>query len=87
VPSNIAEGQGRASSGEFIQFLCHARGSLYEVETQIIVATCLGYIAPGKRDSVIEKIWELGRILKALIVSLQGRKRTGTSHQPLATSH
>src|ERR1700690_3084014 len=46
IPSNIAEGQGRATKGEFVQFLCHARGSLFELETQIVIAKALGYIAP-----------------------------------------
>jgi four helix bundle protein len=38
VRSNIAEGQGRPTKGEFTQFLCHARGSLFELETQVIAA-------------------------------------------------
>ena len=45
VPSNIAEGQGRATKGEFIQFLCHARGSLFELETQLHIACKLGYLS------------------------------------------
>lgn len=44
IPSNIAEGQGRATRGEFRQFLCHARGSLYEVQTQIHIARRPGYM-------------------------------------------
>ena len=38
IPSNIAEGHGRATKGEFIQFLCHARGSLCELQTQMFIA-------------------------------------------------
>jgi four helix bundle protein len=87
VPRNIAEGQGRASTGEFIQFLCHSRGSLFELETQIIVANNLSYLSNVQRDVLIERVSELGRILNGLITSLQSRKRAGAGHQALATSH
>src|SRR5271166_149300 len=63
IPSNIAEGQGRATKGEFIQFLCHARGSLFELETQIIIARKLGYIAPEIGTRVASMITEVARIL------------------------
>lgn len=78
VPSNIAEGQGRATRGEFVQFLCHARGSLCEVETQIIIATNLHYIAPDRSVALSDRITEVGRILNGLIASLQ-RKTVSTS--------
>jgi len=87
VPSNIAEGQGRSSSGEFIQFLGHARGSLFELETQVIVAHNLSYLSNAQCDLLIAKISELGRVLSGLITSVQLRKETGASHQPLATGH
>ena len=87
IPSNIAEGQGRASTGEFIQFLCNARGSLYELETQVIVAFNLRYLSEGQRDKLIDAASELGRILNGLINSVQYRKKEAvTSHRPLATS-
>lgn len=44
IPSNIAEGQGRLTRGEFKQFLGHARGSAFEVETQLLIAEDLGYL-------------------------------------------
>ena len=80
VPSNIAEGQGRASSGEFIQFLGHARGSLFEIETQVIVAHNLTYLSDAQCEALIAKISELGRILNGLITSVQRRKETSASH-------
>jgi four helix bundle protein len=73
VASNIAEGQGRATRGEFVQFLGHARGSLCEVETQIIIATNLHYIAPDRSVALSGRITEVGRILNGLIASLQRR--------------
>ncbi len=47
VPSNIAEGQACFSPKEFHHFLSHARGSLVEIETQLIIAQTLGYLSPG----------------------------------------
>jgi len=70
VPSNIAEGQGRATKGEFIQFLCHARGSLFELETQIVIAEKLGYITADIESQVASKITDVARILNGLLTSL-----------------
>jgi four helix bundle protein len=47
VPSNIAEGQSRHTSGEFVQFLSHAEGSLAELETQILIAVELELLPSG----------------------------------------
>ena len=71
IPSNIAEGQGRATRGEFQQFLGHARGSLYELETQIVIAGNLGYVDDSHRDRVLAESRDLGRMLNALIASLK----------------
>ncbi len=70
IPSNIAEGQGRATKGEFIQFLCHARGSLFELETQVTIARELGYIAPEVEGRVTAQVTEVARILNGLLTSL-----------------
>ena len=83
VPSNIAEGQGRATRGEFVQFLCHARGSLFEVETQLIIAREPGYASAEDHASVIRQLTEVGRILNGLITSLQQKQ----ARRVLATSH
>jgi len=74
VPSNIAEGQARLSTGEFKQFLGNARGSLTEVETQILIARGLGYLDPTQSDCLLGDAAEVGRILNGLLVSLPSRK-------------
>jgi four helix bundle protein len=75
VPSNIAEGQGRASTGEFNQFLGHARGSLLEIETQILIARNLGFLASTDSELLLTKCAEVGRIVNGLMGSLKNKKR------------
>jgi four helix bundle protein len=53
IPSNIAEGRGKSSKGEFQQYLHHARGSLAEVETQILIAQNLKMLMTKK----YAKLW------------------------------
>ncbi|HLZ41682.1 MAG TPA: four helix bundle protein [Candidatus Sulfotelmatobacter sp.] len=69
VPSNIAEGQARYSRREFHHFLSNARGSLAEVETQIMLAADLTYLPPKDAETLLLKSAELGRILNGLIAS------------------
>lgn len=69
VPSNIAEGYGRDSDADFAHFLTIARGSLYEVETQLELAESLGYFTvPGDVRSCIE---EVGRMLTGFVNKLR----------------
>ena len=70
VPSNIAEGAGRITRGEFIQSIGHARGSLLEVETQVIVAQRFGYLDSKETEKVLEVTNEIGRVANGLIRSL-----------------
>jgi four helix bundle protein len=72
VPSNIAEGQGRASKEEFKQFLAVARGSLLEVETQVLIAADLNYLDVRTAQELETQTKELLWILNGLIGSLRG---------------
>ena len=71
IPSNIAEGHGRLSRKEYIHFLGNARGSMAELETQVIIAVNLGYLDEGKTNRLLEQAGELGRILNGLLASLR----------------
>ncbi|HTM42013.1 MAG TPA: four helix bundle protein [Terriglobales bacterium] len=70
IPSNIAEGQGRLTAGEFRQFLGHARGSLLEAETQIEVARKLNYLTANEADNLLRTSAEVGRVLNGLLASI-----------------
>jgi four helix bundle protein len=71
VPSNIAEGQARFSANEFHFFLARARGSLVEVETQLMVAQNLTYVTPEHGKHLLDKAAELGKILSGLISAVR----------------
>jgi four helix bundle protein len=73
VPSNIAEGQARFSQKEFHHFLSQARGSLVEIETQLLIARNLKYLQPAKADILLAAAEELARVLNGLIASIKSR--------------
>jgi four helix bundle protein len=75
VPSNIAEGQAHYSAREFHRFLSHARGSLVEIETQIMIALDLAYLRAEEAERLLLKAAELGRILNGLIASTKSDTR------------
>jgi four helix bundle protein len=73
VPSNIAEGQARTSTADFLHFLSIARGSLKELETQIIIVRRLGYIDERAEDQLIRSTEEVSRLTSGLMSSLRSR--------------
>ena len=70
VPSNIAEGQARQSTREFLQFISHAMGSLVELETQTILSERLGRCTPDDTVEIHRLIADLDRMLRAMRRSL-----------------
>jgi len=71
VPSNIAEGCARRTTGEFLQFLGVAQGSLAELETQILLSIELGYLEQAQGHSILQLAEEVGRITAGLERSLE----------------
>ena len=70
IPSNIAEGQGRQSDREFHRFLRISHGSLREAETQILIATRLGYINEESKSRLLDCSAEVGRLTNGLLRTL-----------------
>ena len=71
IPSNIAEGYGRQYRPEYIRFLNIARGSCYEVETQLILCMDLGLLGEKQTKRTMDLLDEIGKIGNAMIKSLQ----------------
>ena len=73
VPGNIAEGQGRESLKPFLNHLGIARGSLAELDTLLLLAVRLGYLAEAALADVNGQIIEVRRLLRGLVRSLEAR--------------
>lgn len=70
IPSNIAEGHARSSTSEFLRFLSIARGSLAEVETQLIIAQRLGYLSVDQLSPILSLQVEINKMLNGLMAKL-----------------
>ena len=71
IPANIAEGNGREGRGEYVQFLRIAQGSLKELETHILLGQRVTLIEDQDANPILEKAEIVGKMLRALIRSLQ----------------
>lgn len=67
IPSNIAEGKGRISDRDLLQFLHYSRGSLFEVETQIALGRRLGYVDIKQEHDLLLQTARVGQLLNGLI--------------------
>jgi four helix bundle protein len=81
IPSNIAEGQARHTTGEFVQFVSHAEGSLAELETQLRLAVELKFLSHEGSASLFHSLDEERKMLNAL------RRALTTRHSSLVTHH
>jgi four helix bundle protein len=75
VPSNIAEGWGRETSKNFLQFLRNSRGSVMEIQTQLIIAKNLGFVDEHSYQKLMDKSEEVGKILQGLIKSINAKMK------------
>ena len=90
IPSNIAEGQARNSTREFLQFLAIARGSKAELETQLLLCVQVNYLAPTDISEVMEQLQEVGKMLHALTKTLTTAHYlllNGQSQREIALQH
>ena len=71
IPSNIAEGQGRASDKEYVHFLAMARGSLWELLTQLEICERLNYLKPAQTMEARNLVNEISKMINALSKALQ----------------
>jgi len=74
IPSNLAEGQARRTTGEFVQFISHAEGSAAELDTQLILAAELDFCEKATAMPIYELIDKIRRMLNALRRAISRQK-------------
>ncbi|HEV2401953.1 MAG TPA: four helix bundle protein [Candidatus Sulfotelmatobacter sp.] len=79
IVSNIAEGQGRLTPGEFVHFLGQARGSLLELDAQLVIASDLTYLNPKQYEALSQEVYQLLGPLNRLIDSLPRKHGSSAS--------
>lgn len=77
IPSNIAEGYGRATTQDYLRFLRVARGSAYELETQILLAGDIGLCTAENSERLSVELQEVIRVLQGLVISLERKGASG----------
>jgi len=85
VVSDIAEGQGRLTRGEWRQFLSQARGSLFEVQAQAIIAEKLGFLDEPMYRKLRSAVKRVAMPLAGLIAYVRSRERPTTDHRQPTT--
>ena len=83
IPANIAEGQGRRLTKEFLYFLANARGSLWELDTHLESAARLGFLTSEVHKELRLQLDEVGRILNGLMRSVTNSANTKTSESSI----
>ncbi|MEA2337766.1 MAG: hypothetical protein QOE82_1773 [Thermoanaerobaculia bacterium] len=84
VVSNLAEGQGRLTDGEWRQFLSQSRGSLFEIQAQLVAAHRLGYLDETQHKQLRSAIRRVAEPLKGLINYVTTRKAKPTDNRQRA---
>lgn len=77
VPSNLAEGQARYHPRDFLRFIGHARGSLVELETQIMISTELGYCSSENSIKLLDQTAHIGALMNNLYSAVERRTENG----------
>lgn len=75
IPSNIAEGNGRKSLTDYARFLDIARGSEYELETQLQICVMLGYLTEKDTEKAFDLTAQVGKMLHTMIIKIQNQAK------------